>query len=111
MAVHKDKPLFELNAYGYRERAQHCRDFAMTLPHGIHSVPRCSRPRTASRCWRWRTNSSVGRKTPYASAATRLTLGRMRISTHDRPDEPSAADPRPNAGELDRGDDGDWATN
>jgi hypothetical protein len=34
MAVNKDKPLFELNAYGYRERAQHCRDFAMTLPHG-----------------------------------------------------------------------------
>src|SRR5690348_2923391 len=32
-ALDRDKPLFELNAYGYRERAQHCRDFAMTLQH------------------------------------------------------------------------------
>jgi hypothetical protein len=27
----KGKPLFDLNVYGYRERAQHCHDFAMTL--------------------------------------------------------------------------------
>ena len=32
-AVDKDKSLFDLSAYGYRERAQHCRDFAITLPH------------------------------------------------------------------------------
>ena len=28
-----DKPLFDLNLYGYRERARHCRDFAMSLRH------------------------------------------------------------------------------
>jgi hypothetical protein len=27
------KPLFDMNVYGYRERAQHCRDFAMSLRH------------------------------------------------------------------------------
>jgi hypothetical protein len=30
----KNKPLFDLTGYGYRERAQHCRDFAITLSYG-----------------------------------------------------------------------------